>query len=180
MEDAHLEVVVKDVLVDAQNLPFILGEDDSKPGPGSLEKWDKLNIAVFYVPSDQKRGKGHYALALEGKERYGEDIALFDGLDSQDLATLANFLDVARIAVDAGVNSVDIGQDIDDGLIAIDCIEMDGSAFVVMTVRVSCEREDPGISARMTYYLTPKQATFLATSCRTVADIVRRDEGRSF
>ena len=180
MESAHLEIVVKDVLVDAQDLPFILGEDESKPGPGSLEKWDKLNIAVFYLPSERKRGKGYYALALEGKEKYGEDIALFDGLDSQDLATLANFLDVARTAVDAGVNSVDIEQDIDDDLIAVECIEKDGSAFVVMTVRISCERGDQEISARMTYYLTPKQAAFLAATCRTVAGIARRDEGSPF
>lgn len=179
MEKARLEIVVKDVLVDAQDLPFILGEVDSKPGPGSMEKWDKLNIALFYLPSDQARGKGYYALDLKGK-KYGADIALFDGIDSQHLATLANFLDVARTAADAGINSVDIEQDIDDGWIGVECIEKDGSAFVVMTVRVSCDREDPGISARMTYYLTPKQATFLATSCRTVADIVRRDEGRPF
>lgn len=183
MENAKVWIDVKNVRVNVMGLPFnpfvpSLSEDARKPAPNPE---GMLTISVIYDQHEDDDGIFYSSLYFEGAEA-GDEVTCFEAIESPDLVTLADFLDVARTAAEVGGQSVALEQviDIAPEWLKVDCGEREGDAFIILTVAVACRRDGKPAVVPIKYFLTPQQATLLAAACRTVAGIARRDEGSPF
>ena len=145
MENAKVWIDVKNVRVNVKGLPF-------NPFVPSLSEDDD---GIFYS-----------SLYFEGAEA-GDEVTCFEAIESPDLVTLADFLDVARTAGEVGGQSVALEQviDIAPEWLKVDCGEQEGDAFIILTVAVACRRDGKSAVVPIKYFLTPQQAALLAAAC---------------
>ena len=180
MKNIHVNIVVRDVLFDTEELPF-----NSQVSPAAKGDSDSANnsigtldISVFYEQAEKDK-EGYYALSFDDKS--GCSVECFDAIGRNNLSAIANFLEVACIAGKAGVHSADLEQNINDGWFKVGCVERGGTTFVMMTVTicVSSWRDKKKVYAPLTVYLTINQANLLSAACRTVSEFVFEKESEA-